>query len=176
MTLTEGILAGAAVLFSAVAAYFAWQTHRRRPRLRLYVGDAANQVMYSDEDPGLAYIHATLANIGRAVATNVQGRMEFEPGRVHPHRRMTEGGGTIDPYITACSDNWATLFLGSLAPNRYPAADTLHARSFVNSPIHFIVPAQVAEEGPTRLSYWFVCDEGEMIERTVTLDFPKQTS
>lgn len=179
MTLTEGILAGAAILFSAVAAYFAWQTYRRRPKLRLYVGDEANQVMYSDEDPRLAYVHVTLANEGKATAHNVSGRVEFEQGRVYTDKRRPiprSGYPDIDPHITAHSNNWATLYLGTLAISRPQSAEsTLHARSFEDSPRHFILPVRVAKDGPTRFSYWFVCDEGQSIERTVTLDFPKQT-
>jgi hypothetical protein len=137
------------------------------------VGDEANQVMYDDEYPEFAYLHATLANEGKVTAHNVQGRMEFEPDRVYPERRGRRGG-TLDSHITARSHNWATLFLGEIAPNLdAPKSSTLHARSFVPSPRHFVVPVRVAEAGQTRLTYWFVCDEGARTGRTVTLDFTK---
>ncbi len=170
-----GLLGLASIPLSALAAYFAWRNYQRRPKLKLYIGDGANQVMYSDDYPGLAYVHATLANVGKTAAHNVLGRVEFESGRVYPDKRMTKRG-SIDPHITARSDNWATLYLGSLAVSRPQwASDTLHARSFEDSPKHFIIPVHVAEEGQTRLSYWFVCDETDGIKGIVTLDFPKLT-
>ncbi len=158
---------------SATAAYFAWVNYRRKPKLELYIGDPANQVKYSDEYPELAYVHATLANTGKVAASNVHGRIEFEPGRGFPVKRR---GGRIDAHIVVATDNWTTLQFGTLAVSRPRSAEgTLHARSFEDSPRHFIIPVRVAEEGPTRLSYWFVSDEVEGIEATVTLDFPKRT-
>jgi hypothetical protein len=171
----EAALGSASVILSGLAAYFAWRSYRNRPKLKLYVGDEANPIHYEKD---LAYVHATLANVGQRAASNVLGRMEFVPGRVYPEKHIgaTPANRGIDQHITATNNNWATLSLGTLAPNPYSAKDTLHARSFLDSPRHFMIPVRVAEDGPSRLTYWFVCDEGERIERTVTLDFPKQTT
>ncbi len=76
MTLTERVLAGISMFFSFLAAYFAWQNYRARPKLKLFVGDDANKIYYEEN---LAYVHATLANVGKRAAADVQGRVEFQP-------------------------------------------------------------------------------------------------
>lgn len=164
---------------SATAAYIAWLNYQRKPKLHFYVGDPANEIKYSDEYPGLAYVHATLDNTGKVAASNVHGRVEFEPGRVFPVKRRPANltNKRVDENIVVATDNWATLQFGTLAVSRPRAAEgTLHARSFENSPRHFIIPVRVTEVGPTRFSYWFVSDETKGIEGTATLNFPELTT
>lgn len=176
--LTANIVDTLAVLLASLAAWFAYKNHERRPKLKLYIGDKDNRVLYSDEQPRLAYVHATMANVGKMAAHNVYGRIEFEPvGRVCPDKRIPRGNyPKVDQHIIDHSDNWATLYLGSLPVSRSRAAEgTLHARSFEASPRHFIIPVRVLKEGQTRLSYWFVSEETDGIKGTVTLGFPKRT-
>jgi len=159
-----------AIPITVAAAYIAWLAYARRPKLKLYVGDEANQVTYED---GQAYVHATIANTGKVTAHDVFGRVEFEPpGRVYPDRRVP-----TDEHITAHRDNWATLSLGSLpASRRQPAQSPPHAGPFETSQKHFVIPVRVAKEGQIGLSYWFAYDETKSIEGKATLHFPEQTT
>jgi hypothetical protein len=178
-SLIEILLALVSIALSAAAAYFAYRNYQRRPKLKFYIGDEDNQVMYSEKDPDRAYVHATIANVGKITAHNVVGRIEFEQGRVRPEKRIPTASGSpnIDQHITAHSGNWATLHLGSLAVSRRQATGgDLHAKSFEASPGHFVIPVRVLEEGQTQLSYWFVSDETDGIEDAVTLHFPKRTT
>ncbi len=168
-----------AAISGVIAAIYAYKTFQRRPKLKLYIGDESNQVMYDKEvDPSLAIVHATLANVGKMAANNVFGRVEFEKGRVYTEQRIALPGHTpVDQHIIAHNDNWASLNLGSISVSRPEAAEaTLHARWFEPSPRHFVIPVRVAKEGKTQLSYWFVSDETSGIKGTVTLYFPKLTS
>jgi hypothetical protein len=159
-----------AIPIAVAAAYIAWRAYARRPKLKLYVGDEANQVTYED---GQAYVHATIANTGKVTAHDILGRVEFEPaGRVYTDTRIP-----IDEHLTARSDNWATLSLGSL-PARGPQStqSSLPAGPFEMSQKHFVIPVRVAKEGQTSLSYWFAYAETKSIEGKATLHFPEQTT
>jgi hypothetical protein len=159
-----------AITITVAAAYIAWLAYARQAKLKLYVGDEANQVTYED---GQAYVHATIANSGKVTAHDIFGRVEFEPaGRVYTDRRIP-----IDEHITALRDNWATLSLGSLPASGPQSAQSLpHAGSFEKSPKHFVIPVRVAKEGQTSLSYWFVYDETKRMEGKATLHFSEQTT
>jgi hypothetical protein len=159
-----------AIPITVAAAYIAWLAYARQPKLKLYVGDEANQVVYKD---GQAYIHATIANTGKVTAHDIFGRVEFEPaGRVYTDRRIP-----IDDHITAHRDNWATLSLGSLpASSPQSGQSSMDASPFERSPKHFVIPVRVAKEGQTSLSYWFAYEETKRIEGKATLHFPEQTT
>ncbi len=73
----QRLLGLVSIAFAMAATYFSYKTYRRRPKLKLYLDGEANRVKYSNREPALAYVHATIANVGKITPHNVSGPAAF---------------------------------------------------------------------------------------------------
>jgi hypothetical protein len=152
-----------AIALSAVAAYYAWKSYSRRPKLRFYLQDDPNIVYWSgDKEDNKAHVYCWLANEGAVAAHNVNGWLQYggESGGVWPIADEHTG-------VTEVADNTATVYLERLAPNPTHDSDT----PFIDSPKLFGFPVEVFEAKPLDLKYRFVCDEGAVTAGTLRLEF-----
>ena len=151
-------------VLSAVAAYFAWKSYSRRPRLKFYLQEESVVIRWSGKDDR-ANVYCWLANDGKVAAHNVHGWLRYgdDPSRITAEE--DEYSGVFD-----ATDNSAAVYLERLMPN--PSHEL--GEGFIDSPKLFGWPVRVWKAGEIELKYRFVCDEGAKTEGTLRVNFPEQ--
>jgi hypothetical protein len=152
---------------SAVAAYFAWKSYRRRPKLKFYLQNEEFPSVIYDTGRGTAEVHCWLANEGNVAAHNVYGWLQYgsDPEGVWPEESEQAG-------VKWAGDQYATVYIERLMP----APSWERDPAFLDSPKFFVFPVKVLKAGAIDLRYRFVCDKGAATEGSVRLDFPDVTA
>lgn len=156
-------IAVAGTLFGGLAAYFAWQTYRRKPKLRItLLPESLKRLRTYRGDGGYlgGQIMIHIENPGKIAAKNVVGWLHFDHEYLVPHRH--------DEEYSLGQNETVTVQTPILSPNPTVEDDS--------SPFQigkeFKIRVETKQSGKTKLRYSFVCDEGVHIENVLSITVP----
>lgn len=157
------LLTAIGILSSALAAYFAWQTYRRKPKLRITLLEESLKRLRSYRGGGGYFggqVILRVENPGKIAANNVVGWIRFDREYLVP--RVSGEGCSMN------QDNTVTVRTPSLSPNPSKEDDG----SLLQVGKEFKIRVETKQSGQTRIHYRFVCDEGVHVESVLPTVVP----
>lgn len=145
-----------------LAAYFAWQTYRRKPELRItLLEDSLKRLRTYRGDGGYfgGQIILRVENPGKIVAKNVVGWLKFDHEHLVPH--PADEGFSVD------QNQQVTVQIPSIAPNPLLVDNTLFQ---VGKELKIRV--ETKQSGQTKILYRLVSDDGAHIENVLSVTVP----
>lgn len=158
------VLTAIGAIAGLLAAYFAWHTYRRKPKLQIVLLTNPLERLRSYSGGGGYFggqIRLRVENRGKVAAKSIVGLLDFNTDYLMP-RSSNEDAVSIE------QDEQVKLQIPTLAPSS-ALADS-NSRLRVGE--EFAIKVETKQSGQTEIRYRFVSDEGTHIAGTLPITVP----
>lgn len=158
------VLTAIGAIGGSLAAYFAWRTYRRKPKLRLTLLASSLRRLRTFHSQGGYFggqITLQVENQGKIAAKNVVGLLDFDHEHLVPRSANEDG-------IDVSKNQQVKLQIPSLAPSSTPVNDIESPRISEE----FTVRVEAKQSGPTKIRCKLVSDEGAHTTSTLSISVP----